>query len=141
MSEPQIEKGDDEYITASEAPELKPQGVWQMPSPVFRQTSGRLPQGFEKVSKPANAVPPETPSPVAAPAASPPVADIAPQPYVSEDLGGIAVEMPRPAARRSPQGAKILLILLAIVGALIVAVIFAAVVFYFVLASRPESSF
>ena len=140
MDEPQIEKGDNEFITASEAAELKQPGVWQMPSPVYRQTSGRLPQGFDKAAKPAAA--PEADPPVApAAAAASTVADIAPQPYVSEDLGAIAIDLPRPAERRSPQAAKILLILLAIVGVVIVAAVFALVIFYFVLASKPESSF
>lgn len=76
-----------------------PADKWQMPKPVFRKTSGYLPQGFEKqfprsdgngaAEAAADGFPAAVPAAAApAPAAvlSPPAVDIEPQPDISEQF-------------------------------------------------------
>ncbi len=68
-----------EKIEAPPAP--PPPGKWQMPKPVFKKTSGYLPQGFEKSAgfgqSSTNAGSAQAPAPAAAPAADG-IADVPP---------------------------------------------------------------
>lgn len=56
-------------------------GKWQMPDPVFRKSSGYLPQGFEKRYENLSGPAPETPDIAAGVGAS-----VQPQPGISEEF-------------------------------------------------------
>jgi hypothetical protein len=59
-----------------EAPPNPPQpGKWQMPKPVFKKTSGYLPQGFEKAAGFGQSSPKASAAPAAEPSAPPAAAD------------------------------------------------------------------
>src|SRR3954470_20405320 len=61
-------------------------GEWRMPEPVYRKTSGYLPQGFEK-QFPQNSHEPDTvPMPPAGAAPDAPAAAVEPQPDLIEVL-------------------------------------------------------
>jgi hypothetical protein len=86
----------------------KPPAQWKMPEPVFRQSSGFLPQGFEKrypaAAKPATdaAGTPGAATPASAPAAPvPDAADIQPQPEL-EDTIEPAAPSANPAKAKDP---------------------------------------
>lgn len=142
-----------------EVPTEKPPGVWEMPQPVFRQSSGYLPQGFEKrfpLPDPQADVPTEEPvadvsvagAPAQAAAASPATAhaleisenpDIQPQPDVSEEftldeaLGATVQEK----KKRSP-AVRIALTLLGILAMIAFAIVFLAVIYYLFLYHPSE---
>jgi hypothetical protein len=112
---------------------------WTMPEPVFRKTSGYLPQGFEPkftavssadetgpdAFEPAHATPVEPESPKAV--------DIEPQPDVLADLDEMhEIETPAVAVnapQRSGAG-KIVMILLGLILFVVITTLFAAVVWY-----------
>lgn len=51
-------------------------GKWQMPKPVFKKTSGYLPQGFEKSAGFGQSSPTSASAPAAAPSTAPPSGEI-----------------------------------------------------------------
>ena len=76
---------------------------WTMPEPVFRQTSGYLPQGFEK-RFPGTSTEEATPAGDAPESQVPEASDIRPQPDISEEfarppIAADSVEVKRPAVR------------------------------------------
>lgn len=154
MSE-ELEKTDGEFITASDATEPEPAAPtqWQMPQPVFRQTSGYLPQGYERqFPQPEAPVAgqaletaadpprePDVPGPSAEaheqPSPSPPPAPIAiePQPYVSEQIDGPTIQaVARPAEKRT--ALRIVMIILGLFAMLAFAIAFIVVVYFLFLA-------
>src|SRR6478672_3970360 len=97
-----------------EVPREKPPGAWEMPKPVFKQSTGYLPQGFQdrfsnvdaEVAAGARATPDPTPAAVPLP---PPIEisespNIQPQPELTEDFAADqTVTPPAPAKKkRSP---------------------------------------
>ena len=107
----------------------RPSGDWQMPTPIFRQTSGYLPEGFEKHYGTAEQVPSvadadlEVPTPEVVNEETPEVAlavpstaaiDIEPQPDVIAELDLVqetAVTTDLPIIKKSGVGRIILTIL------------------------------
>ena len=49
---------DEDLLTTAPSPQPS---VWKMPDPVFRKTSGRLPEAFENLKPPVQSSPDETP--------------------------------------------------------------------------------
>lgn len=124
----------------------KPAGAWQMPEPVYRNSSGYLPQGFEKQFPQPAAAEPGT-SPAAAPSAAPqaaaaaaPAADVEPQPDLIEILAAeppVAPVIARPG--RSPLSIVLIIIGLIVMAAVVLG--FLVVVYYLFLAAPAETSF
>lgn len=129
---------------------------WQMPIPVFRQTSGYLPEGFEKQfgmaeqAQPVGEVSSDAPTPVPieqAPTEIEPIApapatiDIEPQPDLIAELE-LVEEVPAAAAppvkKKSVVG-RIVLTILALIVVAALTLVFAAVVWY-LLTPLPEST-
>lgn len=145
------------------------QGKWEMPKPKFQQTSGYLPQGYLKnmeassegadaakaedagESKPeqANASPPAEQSltsaavPAPAPDASPvAVPDIEPQPDLSDQLpppDPASETIATPSVKRG--GARVVMIVLALIGILIFAGLFLGAVYYFFFYQAGDGQF
>lgn len=128
-----------------DVPKEKPPGAWEMPEPVFQQSSGYLPQGFEKrfpIPDPQADVPTDEPVaevPVAAadgslPPAPPDISespDIQPQPDVTEDFRIDELTAPPAAAKKQRSPAiRILLALLGILGMVLLAAVFLAVIYW-----------
>jgi hypothetical protein len=142
----------DEHTTEPQSD--KPEGGWQMPKPVFRQTSGYLPQGFAKpfdsgaaaVETPASeAVPdpaPEMAGVVEAPAPPAPAAvdarNIEPQPDMSDEfdyghpepiVGAAAAEVTTTARTGSGRILKVNLVLVFVLA--VVAVLLGIAIYFF----------
>jgi hypothetical protein len=116
-----------------------PERRWTMPEPVFRKTSGYLPQRFEQKyaaqssagdtnddavsSDPMVSAQPDGPAPV----------DIEPQPDVLAELDEVNPVEPAAVAVNVPQrsgAANLLMILLGLVLFVVITTLFAAVVWY-----------
>lgn len=116
-------------------PAKKPADGWAMPEPVFRQSSGRLPEGFEKRFTEAPTAQPEDPAspPVAADDAPAPVPDIPEQPVVAEvvfdeDLS----DKPPPPKKQKSKALRTFLIIVGIAAMILGAIgLLAAVYLYF----------
>ena len=120
-------------------------GGWTMPEPVFRKTSGYLPQGYEKrfsqddirSSADDNDSTAEMPAPELS-------ADIEPQPDISEthDAAFTAqAAAPVAAAPAKRSAAKFLLIALVLFVALGLIVVLAAAVYLYYLMPNPDATF
>jgi len=112
---------------------------WVMPTPVFRESSGYLPQGFEKLygqsdGSAATAV-------AAAVAVETPSADeveVQPQPDVSEEVIYAEPEPPAPVKTRSTT-MRIILLVLGLLAMAAVIVAFLAVIYFLFFSSPGES--
>ena len=148
-----------------EVPKAKPPGAWEMPKPVFQQSSGFLPQGYEKrfpVPDPQADVPTDepvsdaadtgnsaaavAPARTTAPPSPPPVPeisespDIQPQPDVSEEFTLDEELSPRPEKKKRSPALRITLAVLGILAMIAFALIFLAVIYYlfFYQPSEPQ---
>ena len=125
----------------------KPTGDWVMPEPVFRKSSGgTLPRrlGLGPDGQPAASaqMPDEQPPPTSAPdgAAMPAAAmPVAEQPDLSADLSLPENVGAPPAAKGRSGAAKILLIVLGLVGILLVIGIFLVVIYFLFFTRITES--
>lgn len=130
-------------------PREKPLGTWEMPKPVFQQSTGYLPQGFQDsfpAEDPQKDIPTEEPvadapaaNTTAQAAAIAPVPaleisespDVQPQPDLTQEF--VIDETALPAApvnkKRSPV-VRVILILLGIVAMFAFIVVFLAVIYY-----------
>lgn len=149
MSEDDLEKSGEPEVDAvfDTAPEaeipVKVSGEWQMPQPVFRQTSGYLPQGFEKkfgTLQPAS-VPTPPPADDPAPTQDPIAAAVEPQPFISEEFSSVASVPAEPAKPAGRSALRLALIILGLVAMLAFAVGFIVTVYFLFVASRPDTSF
>lgn len=116
-------------------------GEWEMPDPVYRQTSGYLPQGFEKQfpqsNGPASAVAEDVPLPAAVPEIT---TAVEPQPDLLEALASQPEIQPVAIpAGRSPL--RIVLIVLGLLAAAAIIIVFLAAVYLLLLAAPAETSF
>ncbi len=110
---------------------------WTMPEPVFRKTSGYLPQGFEQRFAGSSADPaPDTLEPNADTPTEPytpePV-EIEPQPDVLTDLDEVDGDETAVEAVNVPQGrgaGKVLMILLGLILFVVLTILFATVIWY-----------
>ncbi len=141
-------------ISANEAAN----GGWQMPDPVFRQTSGYLPEGFEKQfgmaeqaqpvgqatseAPPSQAIEPTEPAEPEVDVSAPAPAAIAiePQPDVIAELE-LGEDVPAAASsiKKKSTFGRILLTIFALVVVAALTIIFALVVWY-LLTPLPEST-
>ncbi len=111
---------------ADKPPDEAPKGQWKMPEPVFRQTSGKLPAGYEK--KVLSGEPQTEPAPV--PAASPAL-DIQAQPDVSEEFTHDEIFAELPTEERPKRtGMRLVLAILAILGMVAIGLAFLAIVLF-----------
>ena len=120
-----------------------PAGGWQMPEPKFQQTSGYLPQGYiDNVAFAGNAPSPAgaAVAPAMVPAFSP-EADVKPQPDLAEQLAehSPAAAMPSPVKQRS-SGARVVMIVLGLIGMIAFLAVFLGVIYYLFLAPRDAGS-
>lgn len=108
-------------------------GNWQMPKPVFKKTSGYLPQGFEKlvgIGKTADGAEAEAPD-AAADGFAPENVQVGAQPDLSEhllpeeEISSRAESVPRP--KKSPV-ARIVAATLVLLGMLIFIIVFLYVI-------------
>lgn len=113
---------DQEQVTTAASPRPS---VWKMPEPVFRKTSGRLPQGFEK----------ELASARAKAAASDQAQHTTPDQAQADPVTATTPDNrnPEPAADRS--AVKLILVLLGIAGMIAFIAVFLTVVYFFFLRS------
>jgi len=112
---------------------------WRMPEPVFRQSSGSLPKSFEKKIRSDNdGMNAATATAVASPAAAKdapaaptttPIADVQPQPDLSEQLLPEPAEESASEKPKRSRGMKILFALLGIVAMVTFAIIFLGIVY------------
>ena len=120
-----------------------PAGGWQMPEPKFQQTSGYLPQGYiDNVAFAANAPAPGAAAvaPAMAPAFSPD-ADVEPQPDLAEQLAEHSPPAPVPApVNQRSSGARIVMIVLGLLGMVAFLAVFLGVIYYLFLAPRDAGS-
>jgi hypothetical protein len=128
-----------------EVPDIPQPGQWVMPKPVFRQSSGRLPQGFEKQYGQADGSNGNQASGGAATATAvalePPgveTADVAPQPDVGEEVVFTAPEVAPPPVKTRSRAMRITLIVLGLLAMAAFVAVFLAVV-YFLFFSPNES--
>ena len=114
-------------------------GEWRMPEPVYRQTSGYLPQGFEK-QFPQNSHEPDTvPMPPGGAAPDAPAA-VEPQPDLIEVLAAEPPIAPV-VARPGRSGLSIVLIVVGLLAMAAVVVGFLILVYYLFIAAPAETSF
>jgi hypothetical protein len=152
----------DQHVTAapvtSESVDLgEEKKVWQMPEPVFRQSSGYEPKAFQKqlpvndgVAEPASTVASSVSSngsanaaigTAAAPAvAFPPSSEIQPQPDIVEDLLADREPAARPAAPERSPGMRLFLAALGIAAMVVFAIAFIAVIYYLFFYHPGESN-
>lgn len=139
-----------------DSPEEKAKSGWTMPEPVFRQTSGYLPKGFEKKVFESDSpkplpdapneilsnlyAPPETESPpVDEQPTSPAGPEIQPQPEISEQFTIDQINA-APAAETKPKSGllRVILIVLGVLAMLGLAFGFLILVYFLFFYSQPE---
>ena len=135
--------GTPQVTTQENALGEKPAGEWQMPEPVYRKTSGYLPQGFENQfpqGTPQAAAASPSPAPLPAVAAAAPAADVEPQPDIIEVL---AAEPPlAPVTVQAGRSTlSIVLIVLGLIAMGVIIVGFLVIVYYLFLAEPAQTSF
>lgn len=121
-----------------EVPAAEP-GQWVMQKPVFRQSSGYLPQGYEKLYGQSDG---STATAVAAAVATETPAaeevEILPQPDVSEEVTYAEPEPPAPVKTRST-AMRITLLVLGLLAMAAIIVMFLAVIYFLFFSSPGES--
>ena len=120
-----------------------PPGGWQMPTPVFRKTSGYLPQGYEKQfpSGETPAAPAAEADAVAEPAVPVAAADVEPQPDLSEQLNvEPPAAVPQPAVKQRSAGVRIALIVLGLLVMILFIGVFLTAIYFLFLAERINGS-
>lgn len=147
-SEPQIPPDDDRTPTQEDAPPPpKKPDAWVMPEPVFRQTSGYLPKGFEKNFEPGRSDLPDDASAEALTAEElasgpAPAPAVAAQPDLSEAiLSQELADEPVSSVRTKSRGWRVLFIVLGfgIVILIVLAIIAGVVFWYFYQASESQN--
>lgn len=129
------EKSNAEATLDNDRTTAAPNGGWQMPEPKFQQTSGYLPQGYEKQFGAAAA-------PASAPEAEPVPADVEAQPDLSEILPPDSLPMAAPAVEKKERSAavRVVLVILGVIGMVVFIGVFLAVVYFLFLAPRANGS-
>lgn len=142
---PQPEPTEEDVNTTPPNPQMADgKGGWKMPEPVFRKTSGYLPQGFEKrysqEESRSSADDSESTADMTAPDLS---ADIEPQPEISEvpNMTVSAASAAVAAAPRKRSGAKLVLLVFGLILALGLLVVAAAVFYLFYILPTPDATF
>jgi hypothetical protein len=130
----------DEHTTAPDQPQPQapPAKKWEMPKPVFQQTSGYLPQGFIKDIQAASDLDGAAASDGAAPAAASPgisapavaAAAVEPQPDLSEQLIPEEPANEAPAAAPKKAGITAPMVLLGLLAVIAFIAVFLAVIYF-----------
>lgn len=140
----------DEHTTE---PQADAPDKWEMPEPVFQQTSGYLPQGFVKqienaAQDEATAETPAQPAAIEQPAAIPaaptaPLPAIGPQPDISEQFAIDELPVEPPVAAKTKSGAlRIVFIVLGLLAFLVFMAVFLVLVYFlFLAAPAPNTNF
>ena len=134
---PQAQSNENDVNTTPPNPPAAKDGKagWSMPEPVFKKTSGYLPQGYEKLF-PQAAVDDSNST------AEMPAADVEPQPEIA-DHGDAAVSANGvvAAAPKKSSGLKMVLMILGILFAIALVVVFIAVIYFLFLMPVPSGPF
>ncbi|MFL6467019.1 MAG: hypothetical protein ACJ72Z_03585 [Pyrinomonadaceae bacterium] len=136
---PQNAPSEDDVNTTPPNP-VKNDGAsgWTMPEPVFRKTSGYLPQGYEnkfgEVDLKSGADETESTAEMPAP-------DIGPQPDIAEHSDSAAAAAPAVAAPKKGSAAKVVLTILGLLLALGLVVVFIAVIYILFLMPKSDGTF
>lgn len=132
---------EDVNTTPPNPPQVNGKSGWTMPQPVFRKTSGYLPQGYEKRFSQDELKADRNDDDSTAEMPAPDLeAVIEPQPDISEHIDdSVAAGQPTPAAAAPAKrsGAKIVLVILALL--LVVGVVAALVLAFYFLYPMPSA--
>ena len=129
---PQAQPNEDDVNTTPPNPPAKDgRSGWSMPEPVFRKTSGYLPQGYENRfpqgdAKDDSNSTAEMPAPEIA-------ADVEPQPEIADHPEKTVAANGAVAAPKKGSGLKVLLIILGVLVAIGAAVVVAAAIFLYMM--------
>jgi len=118
-------------------------GGWSMPEPVFRKSSGYLPQGFEKRYSQdeikSSADERDSTGELRAPEIT---GEIEPQPEIPDIIeAGPAINQSTVVSPKKGSVAKVIFTILGLLLALALVVVFIAVVYYLFLMPGPDSTF
>lgn len=127
---------DDVNTTPPNPPAKEVKSGWSMPEPVFRKTSGYLPQGYaDKFDQTP------VPSGDSESTAEMPAPEIGPQPEIdSSESPNVSNAAVRTAPKKS-SAAKVVFWVLGVVFALGLVALFIAVVYFLFLMPKPEDTF
>jgi hypothetical protein len=127
-------------------PDNKPAQGWSMPEPVFQQSTGHLPQGYQNkftaAETPATAGATAAPAPQAEPPPQPleisETPDITPQPNISEEFvfdeavtPGVTPAAAAPVRSKGSGGGRVIFFVLAIIAIGLGAMAILAAIYYF----------
>ena len=129
---------DDVNTTPPNPPAKDTKTGWSMPEPVFRKTSGYLPQGFTDKFD-------QTPVPLkngdSESTAEMPAPEIGPQPEIdSSETPKVSAASVQTAPKKSST-AKVVFMVLGVIFALGLVALFIAVVYFLFLMPKPEDTF
>ena len=135
---PQAAPSEDDVNTTPPNPPAKDTKTtgWSMPEPVFRKTSGYLPQGYADKFD-------QTPVPKgdSESTAEMPAPEIGPQPEIeSSETPNVSTAAVRTAPKKS-SAAKVVFMVLGVIFALGLVALFIAVVYFLFLMPKPEDTF
>ena len=132
-SNPQAQSTEDDVNTTPPNPPAKDgKSGWSMPEPVFKKTSGYLPQGYEKLF-PKAAVD-DSNSTAEMPPPPEPEADVEPQPEIGDPTEqAVPVNGAVAAAPKKGSGFKLALIILGVLFAIGLVVVIAAAIFLYMM--------
>jgi hypothetical protein len=131
----------DEMNTTPPNPPQSSGGGWSMPDPIFKKTSGYLPQGYEKKFS-QEEIKTEVDDDTSTASMPRPVGltDVEPQPEIAEIVADTPVVAAEPQPKKSG-AAKVVFSLFGILVAIALVLIFIAVVYYLFMMPQPSSTF
>jgi hypothetical protein len=132
---PQAQSHEDDVNTTPPNPPAKDgKAGWSMPEPVFKKTSGYLPQGYENLFPKASV---DANSTVEMPAA-----DVEPQPQIADHAeDAIPANGAVAAASKKSSGLKMVLMILGVLFAIALVVVFIAVIYILFMMPVPSGPF
>lgn len=134
---PKAQSNEDDVNTTPPNPPVKDgKAAWTMPEPVFKKTSGYLPQGYEKLF-PKAAVDDSNST------AEMPAVDVEPQPEIADhgDAATVSANGVVAASPKKSSGLKMVLMVLGILFAIALVVVFIAVIYFLFLMPVPSGPF
>jgi len=140
------EEEDDELSTTPPNPALEPEeegSGWKMPKPVFRQTSGRLPQGFAKKST-QDEVKENVDDDISTASMEKPasLADVEPQPELGDlESGEFAKPIVSDMPKKKGGAAKVLFTVFGVLLVFILIAAFLAVIYFLFIAQSTNGTF
>ena len=131
-------KEDDVNTTPPNPPAKDGKAGWSMPEPVFKKTSGYLPQGYEKMFPQAAADDSNSTADMPAPE---PAAGVEPQPEIADHMDAVPANGVVAAAPKKSSGLKMVFMILLILFAIALVVVFIAVIYFLFLMPVPSGPF